>query len=204
MFGQLPIVSLAFCTGLVSLGCGSACPSAGAPSASTTADPNTGVAPSVNNGSPPPAGGSALPVASGTPVAPAAGAPPPGGHEVIDFEAEQAALAPRATGPAKGGPRGTRPCAFYESVDVYQRQCVTKVNADGSVSVIAKGTKLNPDNGFEFTLHGGENSQWVAKGTLNAFARCEGPFVALANLSIDRGVNVYELRFKEHCKIEVR
>ena len=124
--------------------------------------------------------------------------------EVVDYEAEQALLAARATGPATGGPRGTRPCAFHESVDSYQRQCVSKVNPDGSVTVTAKGTKLNPDNGFEFTFHGGENQQWVAKGTLNAFARCDGPFAALVTSSIDQGVNTYELRFKQHCKIVIR
>jgi hypothetical protein len=123
--------------------------------------------------------------------------------ESVDFEAEQAALAPRATGPATGGPRGTRPCAFHESVDTYERQCVAKLNPDGSVSVTAKGTRLNPDNGFSFTLHGPEH-QWVAEGTLDAFARCAGPFVAPVVASIDHGVMTYELRFKGHCMIVVR
>jgi hypothetical protein len=117
---------------------------------------------------------------------------------------KEAALAARASGPATGGPRGTRPCAFHESVDTYQRQCLATVNPDGSVSVSAKGTKLNPEHGFEFTLHGGENNQWVAKGTLNAFKHCTGPFVALVNMSVDRGVKTYDLRFKEHCMISIR
>ncbi len=110
----------------------------------------------------------------------------------------------RATGPARGGPRGTRPCAFHESVDSYQRQCVTTVNSDGSLTVRAKGTRLNPDQGFEVNLHGGEQNQWVAQGTLTAFAQCTGPFVAIVSLSVDNGVNVYEMRFKEHCKIAIR
>jgi len=140
-------------------------------------------------------------------AAPVADAEPHGAKpdpaESIDFEAEQAALAPRATGPATGGPRGARPCSFHESVDTYERQCVAKLNPDGSVSVTAKGTRLNPDNGFSFTLHGPEN-QWVAQGTLNAFARCAGPFVAPVVATIDHGVTTYELRFKGHCMIVVR
>ena len=118
-------------------------------------------------------------------------------------DAEQVALAARASGPATGGPRGARPCAFHESVDTYQRQCVASTNPDGSVSVVAKGTKLNPGNGFDFTMHGPEG-EWVAKGTLNAFKQCSGPFVAKVTTYLDKGVKTYELRFKEHCMIVVR
>lgn len=88
-------------------------------------------------------------------------------------------------------------------MDAYQRLCTTTKNADGSLLVKASGTKLNPDNGFEFTLHGGPDT-FVARGTLNAFARCSGPFVAQVATVIDKGVRTYELRFKEHCKIVVR
>lgn len=68
----------------------------------------------------------------------------------------------------------------------------------------AKGTRLNPDNGFEFTMHGGENHQWFAKGTLNAFARCAGPFTAIVTSAVESGAQTYELRFKQNCKIVVR
>lgn len=116
---------------------------------------------------------------------------------------EEAHLSAEATGPAVGGPKNNRPCEFHESVDSYQRQCTTSRNPDGSLLVRAKGTKLNPDNGFEFTLHGGPHS-FVARGTLNAFYKCAGPFVARVATVIDRGVTTYELRFREHCKIVVR
>jgi hypothetical protein len=106
-------------------------------------------------------------------------------------------------GPAQGGPRGRRPCEFRESVDSYRRQCVSQVNPDGSVFVVAKGTDLNPNNGFDFTLHGVEGD-WVAKGTLNAFGICAGPFVARVVSVLDHGVKTYEMRFKEHCMIVVR
>ena len=215
MFGQSSIAPFVIaCAGVLTLAsaCGSPAPSVDASSAPQPADPNAPVA----SGAPLSVPSGALPV---TPSPATSSAPTSGpnsaeparsasaespGLEVVDYEAEQAILAARATGPATGGPRGTRPCAFHESVDSYQRQCVAKVNPDGSVTVTAKGTKLNPDNGFEFTFHGGENHQWVAKGTLNAFAKCAGPFAALVTSSLDQGVNTYELRFKQHCKIVVR
>lgn len=126
-------------------------------------------------------------------------APEPGAP--VDDGAE---LVPSAVGPATGGPRlGTHRCEFRESVDTYNRQCQVKKNVDGSLQVIAKGTDLNPDNGFDFSLHGGPH-ELVAQGTLNAFQHCAGPFVARAVTVIDRGVTTYELRFREHCMIVVR
>lgn len=106
-------------------------------------------------------------------------------------------------GPAVGGPKNNRPCAFHESVDSYERRCITTKNADGSLRVEAKGTTLNPDNGFELTLRGGPH-QFVARGTLDSFGICKGPFVAYVNTVIDKGVTTYEMRFKNHCKIVIR
>jgi hypothetical protein len=189
------------------------CSALGCAGGASSEPPPAAPPPTVDHDVVAPGAATAEPVASGSAVATAPAAAPvadaephgakPDPAESVDFEAEQAALAPRATGPASGGPRGTRPCAFHESVDTYERQCVAKLNPDGSVSVTAKGTRLNPDNGFSFTLHGPEN-QWVAQGTLNAFARCAGPFVAPVVASIDHGVTTYELRFKGHCMIVVR
>jgi hypothetical protein len=132
--------------------------------------------------------------------------PPPGPQPVSNASAPASAEAQaplEASGPAIGGPKNNRPCEFHESVDSYQRLCTTTKNPDGSLHVVAKGTKLNPDNGFEFTLHGGPHN-FVAHGTLNAFYRCAGPFTAYVSTVIDKGVTTYELRFKEHCKIVVR
>jgi hypothetical protein len=88
-------------------------------------------------------------------------------------------------------------------VNTYRRRCVVTTNPDGSLQVTAKGTELNPENGFEFSLHGGPH-QFSAKGELHAFELCEGPFVALAHTVIDNGVMTYELRFKQHCMIVIR
>lgn len=67
---------------------------------------------------------------------------------------------------------------------------------------MAKGTPLNPEHGFEFSLHGGPTA-FVAKGNLNAFGICKGPFMARVNAIRDRGRTIYELRFKDHCKITI-
>lgn len=148
-------------------------------------------------------------VAPSAAPAASASAPTPASAQPIPFEpplpdTPDPSLVARANGPAVGGPRGARPCAFHESVDTYKRQCVAKVNPDGSILVTAKGTHLNPDNGFEFTMHGGEQNQWAAKGTLKAFAHCDGPFVGLVNMVIDNGVKTYDVRFKKHCMISIR
>jgi hypothetical protein len=116
---------------------------------------------------------------------------------------EAARLPDVTSGPAIGGPRAQRPCEFHESVDAYNRVCTAHKNADGSLQIVARGTRLNPDNGFEFTLHGGPHN-FFAHGNLNAFGICAGPFTAYVNTVIDKGVTTYELRFKEHCKIVVR
>lgn len=88
-------------------------------------------------------------------------------------------------------------------MDSYQRLCTTRRDSDGSLRVLAKGTRLNPENGFEFVLFGGPHN-FSAEGTLNAFGICAGPFTAQATTVIDRGMTTYELRFKEHCKIVIR
>ena len=221
MSRQPSIVPLVFaCASFVTLGggCGGTCKCADAPSSLAT-EPSASATPSGENTLAPspvlgPTSPSAPSVATPAPSATTASTsaePTPQGNAVQPAsppgegtDPKAAALAARASGPAIGGPRGTRPCCFHESVDAYQRQCVSTVNEDGSVSVSAKGTKLNPDNGFEFTMHGGENNQWVAKGTLNAFKQCSGPFVALVNMSVDHGLKTYDLRFKEHCMISIR
>jgi hypothetical protein len=107
-------------------------------------------------------------------------------------------------GPATGGPtRGVHRCEFRESVDTYNRQCQVASNPDGSLQVTAKGTALNPDNGFDFSLHRGPY-ELVAKGRLDAFGTCAGPFLARAHVVIDRGTKTFELRFKQHCMIVLR
>jgi hypothetical protein len=104
---------------------------------------------------------------------------------------------------AKGGPKGTRPCEFHESVDTYPRQCTISTFDDGSLLVTAKGTKLNPDNGFQFRMGGGPGSFAIAGG-LDAFSICKGPFVGTMQAIEDHGRTIYEARLGEHCMIVIR
>jgi hypothetical protein len=113
-------------------------------------------------------------------------------------------LEAKAVGAAENGIRlGTHTCEFREGVDTYHRQCKVKKNPDGSLQVSAAGTELNPNNGFAFSLHGGP-WEFVAKGKLDAFDFCAGPFAARAIPILDHGVRTFELRFKTHCMIVVR
>lgn len=96
-----------------------------------------------------------------------------------------------------------RACEFRESVDTYQRLCAITPNADGSLSVVAQGTALNPDNGFSFTMHGGPNT-FKANGQLNSFNICRGPFEGTISRVLDQTRTSYEMRFNTHCKIVIR
>lgn len=144
------------------------------------------------------------PITSATPPAATSAAAP------IALVGASAAAPPGRTAPppgiyvaASGGPRGTRACEFHESVDTYPRRCTVSVFDDGSLLVDAKGTKLNPRNGFTFRMGGGPGSFDIA-GELDAFSICKGPFVAKMQAIEDRGRTIYEARLSEHCMIVIR
>ncbi len=92
---------------------------------------------------------------------------------------------------------------FHESVDAYPRSCVVTTEPDGTLLVTAKGTALNPNNGFSFKMGGGPDS-YDAVGTLHAFGICKGPFVGKVTTSKEGNTTAYEVRFNDHCKIVVR
>jgi hypothetical protein len=110
---------------------------------------------------------------------------------------------PVVSGPVTGGPRGSRPCEFRESVDTYARTCLVTTEPDGTLRVTAKGTALNPENGFSFRMGGGPDAFSVA-GELQAFGICKGPFGGKLVASTGPSGKSYEVRFKEHCKIVIR
>lgn len=108
-----------------------------------------------------------------------------------------------AIGKAVGGPRGVRRCEFHESVDAYARTCTIQTNPDGSLTVKAPGTALNPEHGFSLRMGGGPNRVEVS-GQLDAFGICSGPFSG-AMIAIDEGAaRTYEVRFRDHCMIIIR
>ncbi len=78
-----------------------------------------------------------------------------------------------------------------------------KQNADGSLTVTAPGTALNPGNGFTFRMGGGPQS-FTVSGQLDAFGICKGPFSGSMIPILDGGKKIYEARFREHCMIVVR
>jgi hypothetical protein len=132
-------------------------------------------------------------------------APPPA-EPVASTTADVAPVepvAPVAIGPAKDGPRGVRPCEFRESVDTYARSCTVKQEADGSLTVTAKGTALNPAHGFLLRMGGGPGAFDVS-GQLDAFGICRGPFAGRMITVLDGAKKTYEVRFNEHCMIVIR
>lgn len=151
---------------------------------------------------------SAPPVPSAEPplqTGAAGGNPAPAEEPVPQAPATDAgsAVAPVVVGPVKGGPRGQRPCEFRESVDTYPRTCTVQQNPDGTITVTAKGTSLNPNNGFAFRAGGGPE-RFPSTGTLDAFGLCKGAFAGEMR-AIHNGSGVtYELRFRDHCMIVVR
>jgi hypothetical protein len=140
---------------------------------------------------PPPAPPPPPPACPSTPAASATPAPPP------------APPPPPPIGKAQGGPTGTRSCEFRESVDTYPRKCTITQEPDGALKVTAKGTSLNPDNGFTFRMGGGPNT-FDAAGQLDAFGICKGPFAGKVGTVIDGKAKTYEIRFKDHCMIVIR
>lgn len=155
----------------------------------------------------------ATPTTSRVAECPAVASSPEPDVSDADADADADATAPPASdgeeadappiGAAQGGPRGVRPCEFRESVDTYHRTCTVKQSADGSLTVTAPGTTLNPSNGLSFRMGGGP-SEFTVSGELEAFGLCRGPFSGTMNTVIDRGKKIYEVRFREHCMIVLR
>ncbi|MBK6462106.1 MAG: hypothetical protein IPF92_14005 [Myxococcales bacterium] len=159
---------------------------------------------------PPPAQPCVAAPAPPPPPPPVAPPPPPAACPGPAPAATPAEAPPKPPAPppptltkAQGGPRGARPCEFHESVDSYPRSCSVKVESDGTLTVTAKGTALNPNNGFTFRMGGGPTS-FDAVGTLDAFGACKGPFVATVATVLEGKGKTYELRFRDHCKIVIR
>lgn len=88
-------------------------------------------------------------------------------------------------------------------MDTYARTCLVTIEPDGALLVTAKGTALNPENGFSVRMGGGPDS-FSAVGELQAFGLCKGPFVGKVVASTGPFGKSYEVRFKEHCKIVIR
>ena len=105
---------------------------------------------------------------------------------------------------------GKHGCNMRDGTGTYNRLCVVSSQPDGSLSVKAKGTSLNPDVGFEFTATGGPDS-YTAKGKMSAFDKCSGSFEANAERKDVRGVQWYVAEYApgggsgtKTCRIMIR
>ncbi|MEZ4394200.1 MAG: hypothetical protein R3A48_24270 [Polyangiales bacterium] len=160
---------------------------------------------------PPPPSSTPTPVAP-TPVAPAPVAPAPvapapvapaptAAPEVVDA-GSAAAPTPEAP-PFDALSVGRHRCSFTEAGSDYSRRCEVNAMPDGSLEVIARGTRLNPGNGFTLNARGAAPVYQV-RGELTAFAGCSGRFEGALRLEGSDSRPYYEVRWGQGCKITIQ
>jgi hypothetical protein len=130
-----------------------------------------------------------------------------------DTSARRAPPPPRPAAPAApaagGLTAGKHACMMIDGTGSYNRVCTVAAQPDGSLSVKAPGTGLNPKNGFEFRATGGPSS-YQLDGKMTAFDSCTGAFKAAAAEEKVGGAPWYVARFApqgkgaERCKIMIR
>ncbi|MBI5516724.1 MAG: hypothetical protein HY909_23265 [Deltaproteobacteria bacterium] len=110
---------------------------------------------------------------------------------------------PGIVAPAVGPPLrpGRRRCSFVEDGHRYDRQCAVTRQPDGSLRVVAPGTRLNPTNGFTLTVTGSPGS-YQAQGKLTAFGACSGAVSGPATLDGAGRSRAWRVRFRQ-CEIAV-
>ena len=96
---------------------------------------------------------------------------------------------------------GRYPCSFQDKTGSYNRSCVVEAQADGSLSLKARGTKLNPNNGFSGTLTGGPES-YAFQGKISGFDNCQGSFQATT--SHDGKRYVAKAKLGSGCSVTIR
>jgi hypothetical protein len=106
--------------------------------------------------------------------------------------------------PGRGRPAigpGRRRCAFVEAGHRYDRTCTVTRQPDGSLRVVAPGTRLNPNNGFTLTLTAVPGGYQVA-GSLTAFAACTGPVDGIASFDARGRPPAYRVSFRG-CEVAI-
>ncbi|MEZ4370309.1 MAG: hypothetical protein R3B07_05760 [Polyangiaceae bacterium] len=153
-------------------------------------------------------------VAAQAPVQAPQGLPQnPGGNGIAPGAAADpgtAAPTPLAQTVTAGGLEvGKHGCTMLDGTGSYNRVCTVNTKADGSVSVKAPGTSLNPTIGFEFTGTGGPDNYSI-KGKMTAFDACSGDFTSTAKVEDLGGSQWFIAKFapggagSERCKIMIR
>jgi hypothetical protein len=99
---------------------------------------------------------------------------------------------------------GRHRCSFTEAGSAYNRQCTVTALPDGSLRVVAPGTQLNPQNGFELTALGSAPAYRVDDGLLGSFDRCNGPIGGTLALDQSGAAPRYVIRWGAGCAIEIQ
>ena len=74
---------------------------------------------------------------------------------------------------------------------------------DGSMEIVARGTRLNRDNGFTLNARGTAPAYEV-RGTLTAFAGCSGPVTGTLRLEGSHSHTYYQVRWGQGCQITIQ
>lgn len=162
---------------------------------------------------PPPALVAPAPVAP-APIAPAPVAPAPVAPAQPAATADAAVAAP--TAPAVEPPsvpepsyaadaltEGSHRCAFSEAGNSYSRRCQVTRMPDGSLEIVARGTSLNPQQGFTLNASGAA-PRYAVRGELTAFGACTGRVTGTMILEGPDSRPHYEVNWGQGCQITIQ
>lgn len=105
--------------------------------------------------------------------------------------------------PPPGLAAGSYGCSFTEDGHDYSRLCTVTDTGGGGYRVAAPGTRLNPTQGFTFEASGAPPVYGV-RGTLTAFAGCNGAFTGTLRREGASEPPVYVVRWGSGCAITLR
>lgn len=105
--------------------------------------------------------------------------------------------------PPPGLAAGSYRCSFTEDGHDYDRECTVTDTGGGGFRVAARGTRLNPGQGFTFEASGAA-PVYGARGSLTAFAGCNGAFSGALTRDGTSEPPVYKIRWGNGCAITLR
>jgi hypothetical protein len=98
---------------------------------------------------------------------------------------------------------GSHRCAFSEAGSAYNRRCRVTQLPGGALQVVARGTSLNPQQGFTLTATGAA-PRYAVQGSLTAFGACTGPFSGTMILQGTDRSRSYEVNWGQGCQITIQ
>lgn len=144
-----------------------------------------------------------------TPIAPVPVAPAPVAPAPEPAAAPEVADAGSAAAPTPEAPPfdalsvGRHRCSFTEAGADYARRCEVNAMPDGSLEVLARGSRLNPGNSFTLNARGAAPVYQV-RGQLTAFGACSGSVEGTLRLEGSDSHPYYEVRWGQGCKITIQ